>query len=451
MLGKIGVMDQNTKLKVVIGLGKTGISCINYLISRGANIAIIDSRDNPPGINEIQKKYPQIPLHLGNFNAAFLSQASEIIVSPGVALKEPVIANAIKQGIPVIGDIELFAREAKAPIVAITGSNGKSTVTSLVCEMAKAAGINVKVGANLGEPALDLLDAKAELYVLELSSFQLETTYSLKAQAAVVLNISEDHMDRYENLEEYTLAKKRIYHNCKVAVINRDDPASFSGVKLPEKIFSFGLNAKDVDFGVNSDFSEFICEGKIAFPTNKLKIKGLHQIANALAALALGRAVYLPYPAMFKALEEFPGLEHRCQWVREINGINWYNDSKGTNVGATLAAIIGIGKSIKGKVVLIAGGLGKDADFSPLQNAVTAYVRTVILIGKDAKLIASALPNNTEIIFADSMHQAVALAAEHAKINDAVLLSPACASFDMFDNFEHRGKVFMEEVKLIKN
>ena len=434
--------DKN--LKVIIGLGKTGMSCVRHLARQNCNLAVMDSRTNPPCLEELRRDFPKIPVFLGDFDQAVIDSVQEIILSPGVSLQTPSIIRAHARGIPVIGDIELFARAAHAPIIAITGSNGKSTVTTLVGEMAKNAGINVKVGGNLGIPTLDLLDPYAELYVLELSSFQLETTHSLKIKAAVVLNVTEDHMDRYCSFDEYLFAKQRIYKNCKIAVINHDDPISYSGVKLPEKIISFGLKNDGENFG--------ICDGylnhanKKLLKINELKIKGLHQAANALAALALGTAINLPEEVMIKTLREFPGLPHRCQWVAKINEVDWYNDSKGTNVGATHAAIEGLGQEIKGKIILIAGGLGKGADFTPLQKPVKQYARTVILFGKDAPKIESALKNHTKIIHADSMKNAVLLAKQTAESNDIVLLSPACASFDMFDNFEHRGDEFMREI-----
>lgn len=434
----------NKNLKVIIGLGKTGMSCVRHLARQNCNLAVIDSRTNPPCLKELQRDFPQIPVFLDSFDAAIIDEAHEIILSPGVSLQEKSIARARAHGVPVIGDIELFARVATAPIVAITGSNGKSTVTTLVGEMAKNAGLNVKVGGNLGTPALDLLDPLAQLYVLELSSFQLETTHSLKTKAAVVLNVTEDHMDRYCSFDEYLFAKQKIYQNCEIAIINCDEPISYSGVKLPAKIISFGLKSDRTDFYVHDGYINHA--NKNLFKINELKIKGLHQVSNTLAALALGTAIGLSEKAMLKALREFPGLPHRCQWVAKINEVDWYNDSKATNVGATEAAIEGLGQELKGKIILIAGGLGKDADFSLLQNPVKKYVRAVILIGKDAPKIEQALKNHTKIIHADSMKNAVLLAKQNAQPNDAVILSPACASFDMFANFEHRGDKFIKEI-----
>lgn len=433
--------------KIIVGLGKTGLSCVRYLVEQGYKIAVVDSRMNPPGLEELQQKFPQIPLYLGDFNTKILLQADEIILSPGVGLHTPAIAECLQHGIKVIGDVELFARVVKVPVVAITGSNGKSTVTSLVGMMAEMAEKKVKVGGNLGVPVLDLLEQNIELYVLELSSFQLETTYSLKPAASVVLNISPDHMDRYQNFNEYLTAKQRIYSGCKVAIINRDDHLSYADVSLPQKIISFGVGLPDENnFGIANNY--LVCGNKKLLQLNEIKIKGLHNMANALAALALGSAINLPLEAMLQTLRNFAGLAHRCQWVANINNVDWYNDSKGTNIGATKSAIEGLGASNK-KIVLIIGGIGKDADFTELRNVVTKYVRAAVLIGKDATLIKKALSGTTKILHASSMHDAVAICAQEAQTHDIVLLSPACASFDMFNNFEHRGNVFMQEVKAL--
>jgi UDP-N-acetylmuramoylalanine--D-glutamate ligase len=439
------VTKNNKNLKVVMGLGKTGISCVRFLAKKGFNIAVIDSRDDPPFLNELKQNFPEIKIHLGNLAAPFLDEANELIISPGISLREPVILKLLEKGIKVNGDIELFAKEANAPIAAITGSNGKSTVTTLLGKMAKNAGINVKVGGNLGVPALELLDANADLYVLELSSFQLETTHSLKAKAATVLNISEDHMDRYRDLTEYAAAKHRIFMNAEIAVINHDDPLTYENIKLPRKIISFSLDKKTASDFYFDNGALYNKENEL-ITTSEIKIKGLHQIANVLAALALGTAINLPEDALLSAIKEFEGLPHRCQFVAKANDISWYNDSKGTNVGATKAAILGLGAGIEGKLILIAGGLGKGANFAPLQYPIIKFVRAVVLIGQDAKKIEHDLQKCCKIHFAQSMEEAVELAASLAKPKDAVLLSPACASFDMFNNFEHRGEVFITAV-----
>lgn len=437
------------EFKVIVGLGKTGLSVARYLLQQGCQIAVNDSRPNPPGLTELKEISPAIKLSLGKFDEELLSRADELIVSPGISLKEPAIAKQIARGIPAIGDVELFARVAKAPIIGITGTNGKSTVTTLVGEMAHTAGLKVKVGGNLGTPVLDLLDDQADLYVLELSSFQLETTHSLKTISAVVLNISPDHMDRYQNLEEYVFAKQVIYQGCQTPVINREDPVSFSGLKNPAIAVSFGLNEPQAgQFGLRQKNLVFGTENLMAI--DEVKIKGMHQIANALAALALGYAAKLPMPAMLASLKTFQGLAHRCQWVAAIDDVDWYNDSKGTNVNSTLAAIEGLGSVIGGKLILLAGGQGKQQDFTPLAASVKKYVSEVILIGEDAKIIAAALQNTVPICFAQDLAEAVKIAKKAAKKQDAVVLSPACASFDMFNNFEHRGEVFMSLVRELK-
>jgi UDP-N-acetylmuramoylalanine--D-glutamate ligase len=438
-------------MKIIIGLGKTGLSVVRYFTRNGITFAGADSRPEPPGFVEFHSQFPQVQTSLGGFSQELLEQADELIVSPGVSLHEPAIAKQIERGIKAIGDIELFARAAKAPIVAITGSNGKSTVTTLVGEMAKQAGWNVRVGGNLGTPALDLLEEKEpDLYVVELSSFQLGTTYSLNATAAVVLNLTPDHMDRYASLDEYRDAKTRIYTHCKNAIINRDDAYSYAGAKLPTNIYSFGLDEpKDSQFGLRAvNGKNYLAFGKEnLITTDELKIKGRHQLSNVLAALALGHAANIPMAAMLETLRRFTGLAHRCQFVRNIDDVNYYNDSKATNVGAAEAALSGLGAEISGKVVLIAGGQGKGADFSVLRPAVTQYVRTLILIGEDAPKINKALEGYTPIVQAQSMPEAVQLAKKYAIAGDAVLLAPACASFDMFKNFEDRGEVFMSLVK----
>lgn len=447
-------MKQNPKhshsLQVVVGLGKTGLSCVRYLVAQGFSVAVMDSRAQPPGLDELQRDFPDIPLVAGEFSAELCLQAERLIVSPGVSLREPAIAAAIEQGIPAIGDIELFVLAAKAPIVAITGSNGKSTVTTLVGEMAKTAQWQVGVGGNLGTPALELLsDVEPDLYVLELSSFQLETTYSLHAAAAVILNLSEDHMDRYDGLDDYFRAKLRIYHNCHKAIINRDANLSYPSHTFEDHL-SFGLNVPaDDNFGLREESGQvFLAQGsKNLLDVKELKIKGRHQQANALAALALGSAVHIPMSAMLETLRHFQGLAHRCQWVGVKDGVSWFNDSKATNVGAALATLEGLGSDIHGKLIVIAGGLGKNADFHPLAPSLQKYARQLILMGQDAPLIAAAVEHSVPIDYASSLEQAVSLAQRHAQPGDAVVLAPACASFDMFNNFEHRGELFMAAVR----
>jgi UDP-N-acetylmuramoylalanine--D-glutamate ligase len=439
----------NKGYTVVVGLGKTGLSCARFLAAHGVHFVIADSRTTPPGVEEMRQHFPEVAIHLGPFDAALFNHAEQLVLSPGVAPQEPVIAAAQQAGVPVLGDIELFARHVNAPVVAITGSNGKSTVTTLVGEMAKAAGIKVRVGGNLGTPALDLLEGEApDLYVLELSSFQLEVTESLNARAATVLNISEDHLDRHGTVEEYAAIKQRVFRGDGVMVLNRDDSVVAAMAEASRRVVYFSLeqSASNGDYGLQQQGNDtWIAKGsQRLIATKEIRIAGRHNWANAMASLALGEAVGLPMPAMTDVLRSFPGLPHRCQWIAEQNGVNWYEDSKGTNVGATLAALAGMPGN---KVVLIAGGQGKGQDFAPLRPVVSERARAVVLIGEDAPLIAKALDKSVPLINAASMEEAVTRAAEAAQPGDAVLLSPACASFDMFTNYVARGEAFNTAVR----
>ena len=443
----VGMTERRGK-PLIVGLGKTGLSCARYFAARGIPAAVIDSRAQPPGLAALRAELPDTALFLGGFDGRIFQAASELVVSPGVSLQEPAICAARARGIPVIGDIELFAREAAAPVAAITGSNGKSTVTTLLWEMAAAAGRKVRVGGNLGEPALALLDPAAELYVLELSSFQLETTHSLRAAAAVVLNLSPDHLDRHGSLEDYAAAKARIYTGAAHRIFNRDDPwvSAMAGQKLSSDLrFTLGTPADSGEFGLRQrDGVAWLCQGEdFLLPATELRIPGRHNLANALAALAMGHVLGLDPTAMRQALYRFRGLPHRTQFVVEFQGVRWYNDSKGTNVGATLAALEGFAAE-PGRTVLIAGGEAKGQDFAPLAEVVARTARAVVLIGRDTPLIEQALAGCAPLLRARDMEEAVALAAEQAQPGDRVLLSPACASFDMFRNYEQRGEVFSE-------
>ena len=454
---------------VIVGLGKTGLSCARYLAQQGEPFVVVDSRSNPPGLKKLLSIAPNVECYLGGFEPLVFEQAKKLIVSPGVSVKESVIANARAQGTEVIGDIALFAEHADAPIIAITGSNGKSTVTTLVGAMAEHAGLKVRVGGNLGEPALNLLpknsmdlsgdtqsgqaSEKTDYYILELSSFQLETTDNLNAHAAVVLNVSADHMDRYANIQEYVTAKKNVYLNCHHTVINRDDELVVGMTKgneavVSEDVVSFGFGAppSDKDFGIEShDDKAWLAKGtQLLMPVEEISLPGRHNQANALAALALGQTMGIAIDDMLHVLRNFSGLPHRMQLVATIRGVDWYNDSKGTNVGATVSALAGM----PGNKILIAGGDGKGADFEPLREAVIANnVRLVILMGKDADRIESVLSGVVQIEKAANMSAAVVLANQLAREADKVILSPACASFDMFNDYQHRGEVFMESVR----
>lgn len=435
--------------RIVVGLGKSGMSLVRFLANRGVAFAVADTRENPPELATLHRDYPQVEVRCGALDVEFLCRADELYVSPGLAVATPALQAAAARGVKLSGDIDLFARHAKAPIVAITGSNAKSTVTTLVGDMAVAAGKRVAVGGNLGTPALDLLDDSVELYVVELSSFQLETTEHLGAEVATVLNVSEDHMDRYSGLPAYHLAKHRIFRGARQVVVNRDDALSRPLVADDVPRWTFGLGTPDFHgFGLRDEQGEkwLAFQFEALMPVRDLKVRGAHNHANALAALALGHAVGLPQGAMLDALRRFEGLEHRCQWVRERNGVSYYNDSKATNVGAALAAIEGLGADIEGKLVLIAGGDGKGADFAPLAAPVARFCRAVVLLGRDAERLARAVGEAVPLIRVGSLDEAVQQAAQSAQDGDAVLLSPACASLDMFRNFEERGRLFAAAV-----
>ena len=427
---------------LIVGLGKTGLSCARFLAAHGEEIAITDSRERPPGLADLRELLPDAAVFLGGFSEEALKCADRVVLSPGVAADSPFVAKARALGMPVLGDIELFAHYARAPIIGITGANGKSTVTTLVGLMAERAAKRARVGGNLGTPALDLLQKdEPELYVLELSSFQLEITDSLPCLAATVLNLSPDHMDRYKGMEDYAAAKARIFRHCRTAVLNREDPwVKDMAAQVPRRV-CFGLYAPAAGhYGVMGEgASIWLTRGtERLMPASVLRIQGRHNLANALAALALGEAAGLPMDAMLQELSEFRGLPHRMEFVTEAKGVVWYDDSKGTNVGATLAAVQGTSQPL----VLIAGGDGKGQDFAPLAQTLTGKARAVVLLGKDAGLIESAIADRVPVKRVKDMDAAVSAAAALAQAGDMVLLSPACSSLDMFDNFEHRGRVF---------
>jgi UDP-N-acetylmuramoylalanine--D-glutamate ligase len=426
------------------------MSCARHLRSRQVAFAVTDSRAAPPEAAALRQLAPEADVVLGSFDTALLDGAGEIVVSPGISLREPFLREAARRGVPIVGDIELFAREVRAPVAAITGTNGKSTVTTLVAAMAERAGRKALAGGNLGRPALDLLnDPVPDLYVLELSSFQLDTTSSLHTAAATVLNVTPDHMDRYDTLEAYADSKARIFANCDVAVINLDDPLVHK-MRPPAGVVGFSLQrdpAADY-FAVETgdDVALMNRDTRIA-QMSELRITGLHNAANALAAIAMADALGLERAACVAALREFAGLPHRSQWVAEIDGVRYVDDSKGTNVGATLAAVAGM----PGTLIVIAGGQGKGQDFAPLAPAFRGKVRHAVLLGQDAKQIATALEGICTIEFAQDMPQAVQRCARAARAGETVLLSPACASLDMFRDYAHRGDVFAAAVKELRS
>lgn len=431
---------------LVVGLGSTGLSCVRYFLAHGIPCAVADSRQSPPGLDALRTLDPEIPVALGPLDGERLAQAGRLVVSPGVSLDEPAIAAAIEAGVPVCGDIDIFCEAANAPVVGITGSNGKSTVTALLGKMAAAAGRQVAVGGNIGTPALDLLDDAVQLYVLELSSFQLERAGKLGLAVATVLNLSADHMDRHGTMQSYHRAKHRIFLDCGATVFNRDDPLSRSLRADLVPSWSFGLDAPDRQgYGLaDRDGETWIYrEFTPVMRAAEVKLVGRHNLANGLAALALGELLALPLEPMLDALRAFGGLPHRTQLVGEALGLKFINDSKATNPGATLAALRGL----EGRVVLILGGQGKDADFTELCMEAGSRCRAVVLMGEDAPLLDAALPESLSRQRVDSMDAAVEAAIALAEPGDLVLLSPACASFDMFSGFEARGDAFSDSVR----
>lgn len=438
-------------LKVVIGLGMTGLACVRYCIRNNIPVAVTDSRRHPPCLEELLTTFPDVPIALGDISKQLLNDASELIVSPGVSLQHPLIAEQIKKGKRAIGDIEIFANHVTKPVIAITGSNGKTTVTTLVGEMIRQSGLSVEVCGNIGLPVLDLLTKPLpDFYVMELSSFQLETTDSLQKKVAALLNVTPDHMDRYSSYEDYLAAKQRIYEHCEHAVVNLDEPEIWQSMPL-QSIYGFTLNepTSDQQFGVINQNNQYgLARGQnILLPISQMKLKGWHHIQNALAALAIGSAIDLPLEIMLCVLTTFPGLPHRCQWVAEKRGVHWYNDSKATNVGATLAALRSLRMDHHGQIILIAGGDAKGADLQPLREPLSNSISHVMLLGRDAEKIATIIGDAVPVTHVNSMQDAVRNAAAIATPGDLVLLSPACASYDMFDNYEHRGNTFIESVE----
>jgi len=439
-------MSSTAGRTIVVGLGRTGLSCARYLRARSIHFAVTDSRAAPPEATALRELGSDIEVRFGGFDERLLEGAAEIIVSPGVSVREPFLQAAAKKGLPIVGDIEVFAREARAPIVAITGTNGKSTVTTLVARMAEVAGRRVLSGGNLGRPALDLLNEPVpELYVLELSSFQLDTTHSLRTAAATVLNVTSDHMDRYDSMQAYADSKARIFDRCDAAIINLDDSYVRSMASRAACVLTFSLTGPIADFYAQSSGADVVLmhRGERLVAMSQLKISGLHNAANALASLAMCSALGLPLQPCVDALKSFSGLAHRSQWIADVNGVRFVDDSKGTNVGATLAAVSGMPTA----KVLICGGQGKGQDFSPLAHAFHGNVRHVVLLGQDARLLGDVLKGVVTTQFAKDMDEAVGLAANAARPGETVLLSPACASLDMFKDYAHRGDVFAAAVR----
>ena len=464
-------MSFQEKKVLVLGMGETGFSMVKWLSSRGFKVTAADSRAIPPCIEGMKRIFPRVPVFTGAYPAEAFAGIDLIAISPGVPAALPLVQRAAQGGIPVVGDMELFASAIRQPggskpvVLAITGSNGKTTVTAMVGAMLKEAGLDVEVAGNIGPAVLDALMRREEsgtlpqAWVLEVSSFQLETTRSLAPDAAVVLNVSEDHFDRYSGMQDYAAAKARIFLSGCVAdkdgggiqVLNRDDPLVRAMALAERKQMTFGLDqpASDNDFGLlREGGSMWLAQGHMCLmQASELRVFGLHNVANALAALALCRAVALPLPPLLRALREFQGLSHRMEKVATLDGITFYDDSKGTNVGATVAALNGMVQS----VILIAGGDGKGQDFTPLAAPVARRARAVILIGRDADKMSAAIERcGVPLYNAKTMEEAVQRSFELAHAGDAVLMSPACASLDMFRNYAHRAEVFIAAVRRLQ-
>ncbi len=439
--------SRKAKKDLVVGLGATGLSIARYLHRSGLDATFIDSREEPPGIDELNEVWPDADVSLGDMQLP--RNTNRIIVSPGIADSDPLLKKARKANIEIVSDIELFAREANAPFVAITGSNGKSTVTTLLYHMGRATGQETLAGGNLGEPALDLLDHDTpDLYVLELSSFQLQRTESLPAAVAVLLNVSPDHLDWHASEKEYEQSKYRIFSEADAAVINRADQRAGKETKQMDNVISFGMDQpEDGQYGIrNEDGVDYLVRGDtMLIATTDMEMYGLHNQANALAALAAGELLGFDMAAMLQVLDEFPGLPHRMQFVARKGAVGFINDSKATNVAAAVASI----ESVNGMVVLVAGGEGKGGDFAGLATALENKLRAAVLIGTDAAAIASALDTVMPVYFAQDMEDAVLQAAAFAESGDTVLLAPACASFDQFDNYAARGDAFRTVVEAL--
>ncbi|HHT0474279.1 TPA: UDP-N-acetylmuramoyl-L-alanine--D-glutamate ligase [Klebsiella michiganensis] len=433
--------DYQGKKVVIIGLGMTGLSCVDFFMARGVTPRVMDTRVAPAGLDKLPEA---VERYVGGLNEDWLLTADLIVASPGIALAHPSLSAAADAGVEIVGDIELFCREAQAPIIAITGSNGKSTVTSLVGEMAKAAGLNVGVGGNIGLPALMLLDPERELYVLELSSFQLETTSRLRAAAATILNVTEDHMDRYPlGLQQYRAAKLRVYENARACIVNADDALTMPVRGADDRCISFGVDVGDYHLNRQQGETWLRVKGEKVLNVKEMKISGQHNYSNALAALALADAVGLPRASSLKALTTFTGLAHRFQLVLEHNGVRWINDSKATNVGSTEAALNGL--HLDGTLYLLLGGDGKSADFTPLSRYLTGDNVRLYSFGRDGAQLAALRPDVA--VQTETMEQAMRQIAPQVVAGDMVLLSPACASLDQFKNFEQRGDIFARLAK----
>jgi UDP-N-acetylmuramoylalanine--D-glutamate ligase len=458
-------MNLQGKRVLILGLGESGLAAARWCDRQGARLRVADTRTNPPGLDELKCRLAEADFRTGEFEKSLLESIDLLVLSPGLSPGIMVVIHARAQGIPVVGEIELFAQALRhlkqhVPVLAITGTNGKTTTTTLTGHLIASTGRSVGVAGNISPAALtalmDFQDKRAlpQAWVLELSSFQLETTETLNATAATVLNISDDHLDRYIDLNDYALTKTRIFHGEGTQVLNRDDARVRRMVIPGHKLISFGTDApaSEDDFGLRPNRGEsWLVQGsRFLMPVSELQIAGLHNAANALAALALCAAIGIDAVSLLPALRSFKGLAHRVEKVTTLNGITYYDDSKGTNVGATVAALEGLG-GVGCKSVVILGGDGKGQDFSPLKAAVAAHARAVVLIGRDGPLIGAAIDGgNVPILNATDMDDAVRQCAAQARSGDAVLLSPACASYDMFRNYGHRAEAFRAAIAALE-
>ncbi|WP_198266304.1 UDP-N-acetylmuramoyl-L-alanine--D-glutamate ligase [sulfur-oxidizing endosymbiont of Gigantopelta aegis] len=456
---------------LIVGMGSTGLSCARYLQARSCPFAFADSRNTPPSLAEVKKQFTPLEILTGDFEFATFAQYKQIIVSPGVSIRSKLFVSLAEKGCNIMGDIEVFAQVVKKPVIAITGSNGKSTVTTLVEKIAQDCGIKTIAGGNLGIPVLDLLSSDSDLYILELSSFQLETTDSLETVSATVLNVSEDHMDRYKSLDDYRQVKESIYHNTQNAIVNSDEKITCQRVirALDEKqenyaIITFGEQALSDYTGIKTSYflqadRTLMNAGNEIMSATEIKIKGTYNYLNILAALALLEPLALDQVQQVKAIKTYKGLAHRCEWIASVNDVEFYNDSKGTNTGSTIAAINAFSLATENNhsqktVILIAGGEGKDADFTGLGISIEEKIKATVLMGVDAELIKISALNagakNDSIYAVETMSEAVSTAVKLADSGDVVLFSPACASFDMYKNYMQRGDDFKEKVLALK-
>lgn len=447
--------------RIIIGLGQTGLSCARFLTAQGLSFDLCDTRDALPNIKAIQQEFSNSAVYMGVLDQELLAQYQELIVSPGIAISEPAIAYAHQHGSRLRGDVDVFAEYVSKPVIGITGSNGKSTVTTLVGDILAAAGHKPAVCGNIGIPVLDVLlkDEQYSCYVVELSSFQLETTHHLAAEVACVLNVSEDHMDRYDSMMAYHQAKHRVFQGCRSIVVNREDNLTQPLVSNAMPIRSFGLTMASNIVAAKKQYSISLVDGieylmrehTIIFPVAELKIKGRHNQLNALAAIALIESLPTNFAisseTLSTVLNSFTGLPHRCAWVSEQQGVQFFNDSKGTNVGSTLAAIEGLANDHEKNIILIAGGVAKDQDFQPLRDACLRSVKNLVLFGRDALLIEADLNSSVDVVIKETLEQALKIAQQKSQRGDIILFSPACASFDQFQNYVVRGEYFEQLVK----